>query len=76
MIGLIIKNFAGFGFILAGFIMLFLPGQGILTMLIGISLIDFPRKRELEAKIIGNANILNTINKLRNKFGKSPLTVE
>lgn len=76
MIGLIIKNFAGFGFILAGFIMLFLPGQGILTMLIGISLIDFPRKRELEAKIIGNAKILNTINKLRNKFGKSPLTVE
>lgn len=75
VIGLIVKNFVGYGFILAGFIMLFLPGQGLLTILIGISLIDFPRKRELEAKIIGNPKILNTINKLRHKFGKSPLSV-
>ncbi len=75
VLGLIIKNLAGFVFILAGFIMLFLPGQGLLTILIGISLIDFPRKRELEARIIGNSRILNTINHLRHKFGRLPLTV-
>jgi Putative transmembrane protein (PGPGW) len=75
VIGLIIKNVVGFVFILAGFIMLFLPGQGLLTILIGISLIDFPGKLELEAKIIGFPKILNTINNLRHKFGKPPLTV-
>ena len=75
VIGLIIKNAVGFVFIIVGFIMLFLPGQGLLTMLIGISLIDFPRKRELEAKIIGYSKILNIINNLRYKFGKPPLTV-
>ena len=75
VIGLIIKNVVGSVFISAGFIMLFLPGQGLLTILIGISLIDFPRKRELEAKIIGFSKILNTINNLRHKFGKPPLTV-
>lgn len=74
-IGLIIKNVVGLVFILAGFIMLFLPGQGLLTMLIGISLIDFPRKREIEAKIIGFPKVFNTINNLRHKFGKPPLTV-
>ncbi|GJL71182.1 MAG: hypothetical protein NMNS01_03810 [Nitrosomonas sp.] len=75
VIGLIIKNVVGLIFILAGFIMLFLPGQGLLTILIGISLIDFPRKRELEAKLIGYPKIFSAINNLRKKFGKSPLTV-
>ena len=40
--GLIAKNLVGIVFLLAGFAMLFLPGQGLLTMLIGISLMDFP----------------------------------
>lgn len=75
VIGLIIKNVVGLVFILAGFIMLFLPGQGLLTILIGISLIDFPKKRELEAKLIGSSKVYCTINNLRNKFGKPPLTV-
>src|SRR5215467_13426453 len=39
LFGLVIKNVVGVVFLLAGFAMLFLPGQGLLTMLIGISLI-------------------------------------
>ena len=46
LLGLIVKNVVGVVFLVAGFAMLFLPGQGLLTMLIGISLMDFPRKRE------------------------------
>src|SRR5919197_5810008 len=45
LLGLVLKNLAGVVFVLAGILMLFLPGQGILTLLIGISLIDFPGKR-------------------------------
>ncbi|WP_293006940.1 PGPGW domain-containing protein [Nitrosomonas sp.] len=75
MIGLIIKNVVGFVFLLAGFLMLFLPGQGLLTMLIGISFLDFPNKRNLEARIIGQPLLLNAINTIRHKFNKLPLTL-
>lgn len=73
IIGLVIKNTAGTVFLIAGFVMLFLPGQGLLTMLIGISLIDFPYKRTLEARIIGQPTLLNTINAIRRKFNRCPL---
>ncbi len=75
-IGIAIKNLAGAVFLLAGFAMLFLPGQGILTMLIGISLMDFPGKRGLERKMIGQPAVLRTINRLRQKFGRPPLIIE
>jgi hypothetical protein len=55
--------------------MLFLPGQGILTMLIGISLMNFPGKHHLEAKLIGQPTVLSAINAMRKKFGKPPLVL-
>lgn len=73
--GLIVKNVVGAVFLLAGLAMLFLPGQGILTMLIGISLLDFPGKRKLEAKIVGQHTVLQALNAMRAKFGKPPLTL-
>lgn len=75
LIGHVVKNVLGFILLAAGIAMLVLPGQGILTMLIGISLVDFPGKRQLERKLIGQPAVLNTINKLREKFGQPPLTV-
>ncbi|MCE7914080.1 MAG: hypothetical protein DYH15_05195 [Nitrosomonas sp. PRO4] len=75
IIGLIIKNMTGLVFLFVGFLMLFLPGQGILTMLIGISLLDFPNKRKLEAKIVGQPTVFNAINKMRHKFNKQPFTL-
>jgi hypothetical protein len=75
-IGLVLKNGVGIVFLLAGIAMLFLPGQGVLTMLIGISLIDFPGKRRLERKLIGRPAVLRTINSMRKKFGRPPLTVK
>ena len=75
LLGLIVKNIVGAVFFLAGFAMLFLPGQGLLTMLIGISLMDFPRKRELEAKMVGQPTLLGGINMMRQKFHKPPLTL-
>lgn len=75
IIGLIIKNILGAVFLGAGFLMLFLPGQGLLTMLIGISFMDFPCKRRLEARIIGQPALLNAINAMRHKFNKLPLTL-
>lgn len=74
-IGTILKNIVGLVFLLAGIAMLVLPGQGILTMLIGISLMDFPGKHRLEAKLVGQPLVLQTINKVRARFGRAPLVV-
>jgi hypothetical protein len=75
LLGVIVKNVVGVVFVLAGFAMLFLPGQGLLTILIGVSLMDFPKKRVLEAKMVGQPTLLGVINSMRHKFGKPPLTM-
>lgn len=75
VLGHIMKNLIGVVFVCVGFLMLFLPGQGLLTMLIGITLLEFPGKRTLEAKMIGQPAVLNAINSMRKKFGKPPLII-
>lgn len=75
LLGHLAKNVVGAIFVFAGFLMLFLPGQGILTMLIGITMLDFPGKRKLEAKMIGQPAVLNAINGMREKLGRPPLTI-
>lgn len=73
LVGHIVKNVVGAIFVFAGFLMLFLPGQGVLTMLIGISMLDFPGKRKIEATLIGQPTVLSVINGMRQKFNKPPL---
>jgi hypothetical protein len=73
-LGLLIKNLAGIIFLLAGIAMLFLPGQGLLTMLLGILFIDFPGKHRLEQKLIQHPRVLKAINAFREKAGKPPFT--
>ncbi len=73
---LVLKNILGLVFLLAGIAMLVLPGQGVLTILVGISLMDFPKKRLLEAKLIGQPLMFSGINRLRARFGKPPLTID
>ncbi|HSB44171.1 MAG TPA: PGPGW domain-containing protein, partial [Nitrospira sp.] len=66
-------NAVGAIFLFVGFLMLFLPGQGVLTMVIGVSMLDFPGKRKVEATLIGQPTVLGVINSMREKFGKPPL---
>jgi hypothetical protein len=42
-------------------------------MLIGISMLDFPGKRNIEAKLIGQPTVLGVINGMRKRRGKPPL---
>lgn len=72
----IAKNLVGFILFLAGIVMLIGPGQGILTILIGLMLMDIPGKRPLEAKIINRPNVLSAANGLRAKYGKPPLIMD
>lgn len=68
-----IKNSLGYLLIIGGFLMLVLPGQGILTIFVGMILSDYPGKYHIEKKIIQSSIILRTINSIRKKSGKKPL---
>lgn len=52
------------------------PGQGILTILLGIMLLDFPGKQSLEHKIVSRPRVHDAINKLRHRFGKPKLVLD
>jgi len=71
----VLKNLVGAVFVLAGIAMLVLPGQGILTILIGLSIVDFPGKHRLERSLLGRPTVLHAINTIRAKFGKPPLVI-
>jgi hypothetical protein len=49
---LVTKNLCGVVLVLAGIAMLVLPGQGILTILVGLVCLDFPGKFALEYKLV------------------------
>jgi len=70
---LIIKNLLGYILLLGGILMLFMPGQGILTIVAGLLLMDYPGKFSLEKRIAGSSAIFKGLNWLRNKAGKPPL---
>jgi hypothetical protein len=71
---LIGKNVLGFVLVCAGILMLVLPGQGILTILIGLTLIDFPGKFTFERWLVTRPAVLKSVNWLRHKAGRTHLT--
>jgi len=74
----IAKNLFGVFLILLGIVLSLpgVPGQGILTILLGIIMLDIPGKRPLEAKIIQRPAVLSAANKLRLRWDKPPLILD
>lgn len=72
------KNALGVFLIVLGIVLSLpgIPGQGLLTILIGLILVDIPGKRPLECRIIKWPKVLSSINALRKKFDKQPLEVD
>jgi hypothetical protein len=52
------------------------PGQGILTILLGLIMLDIPGKRPLESWIIKRPSVLSAVNNFRAKYNKPPLVVD
>jgi hypothetical protein len=71
----IIKNLVGLCLVTAGVLLSFpgIPGQGILTILIGAMLLDFPGKRRWLRKLVSQPRVLVAVNRIRKRFGKLPL---
>jgi hypothetical protein len=74
----IAKNIFGIFLILLGIVLSLpgVPGQGILTILLGLIMLDIPGKRPLEARIIKRPPVRDAINKLRRRFDKPPLELD
>ena len=72
------KNLLGVVLVLLGIVLSLpgVPGQGLLTVLLGIMLLDFPGIRRLEQKLLTRPTIINAITRLRQRFGKPPLELE
>ncbi len=68
----IIRNVLGSLLCLAGFLMLFLPGQGVLTILIGISLLDVPGRKKMLNTLIHRPSLQHALNWMRRKTGQAP----
>tara|TARA_R110002049_G_scaffold301274_2_gene493233 strand:+ start:7538 stop:7948 length:411 start_codon:yes stop_codon:yes gene_type:complete len=68
----VIKNVFGLLLILAGLIMLVTPGQGVLTLLIGLLLMNFPGKYRVERWLVLQPGVLRGLNWLREKRGHAP----
>lgn len=69
------KNAVGIDLIALGLLLSVpaVPGQGVLTMLVGLMLVDFPGKRRLEQKLVARQGVLETINWMRSWLGRPPL---
>src|SRR4029453_7046028 len=76
--GFLLKNLLGILLVMLGGIMSLpiIPGPGILMLVLGIMLLDFPGKRRLGQWLVRRATVLQAMNRLRQRYGKPPLVVE
>jgi hypothetical protein len=73
--GCFLKNVLGAGLVVVGVVLSLpgIPGPGIVTILIGVMLLDFAAKRPLEIWLVRRPLVSRTINHLRRRFRKAPL---
>lgn len=68
-LGVVARNLLGAVLILLGLIMFVTPGQGLLTLLAGLWLTNFPGKYRLERRIVTVPGVLRAINWIRERRG-------
>lgn len=72
----LLKSLLGLVLVIMGVLMLVLPGQGIITILIGLTLLNFPGKFRLEKAIVRQPPVHRSINWLRRRAGRQPLLLD
>jgi hypothetical protein len=75
---LILKNVLGLVLVAVGIVQsvpVLVPGFGLLTILIGVLLLNFPGKRRLELRIVSSRPLLKAINWIRAKNHRPPLII-
>ncbi|MHC4091271.1 MAG: PGPGW domain-containing protein [Planctomycetota bacterium] len=72
IVALVVKNVLGGLFIAAGVAMLLLPGQGALTIIVGLMLTDFPGKFRLERWLASRRAVVRAMTWIRARAGRPP----
>lgn len=69
------RNVAALVLVLLGIMMSVpgVPGQGLLTIAVGLLISDLPGKRKLERRFLGHPRALTLINKVRERAEVAPL---
>lgn len=68
------KNVLGAVLGLAGVAMLFLPGQGLLTLVVALTLLEFPGKARLQRRLLDNDAVFGALNWIRRRAAKPPFS--
>lgn len=71
-----VRNALGGLFVIGGVLMLVLPGQGLLTLLAGLVLMDFPGKLACERRLVRMPQVRVTLDWLRRRAGQPPLILD
>jgi len=71
----ILRNGAGAALIAAGIAMLVLPGQGVIAILLGLSIMDLPIRHRVIRQLLTQRSIQEGVQRIRSKAGKPPLTI-
>jgi hypothetical protein len=73
----VLRNLFGALLILIGVVLSLpgIPGQGLLTVLVGILLLDFPGKHKLVRNTLSRPSVLKPANRLRRRFSRPPLVI-
>ena len=71
----VVKNLAGWLLIAVGLFLSIpgVPGQGLLTILMGVLLIDYPAKYPVERWLVSRRGVLPLLTRLRTRLGRPPL---
>jgi hypothetical protein len=69
----VVRNSLALCLVAAGILMLVLPGQGLLTILIGLMCSNFPGKYRLERRLVRYRSIFDAINWIRDRRDKPPI---
>lgn len=69
----VIKNLIGLSFFVVGLLLLLTPGQGIIGILIGSLLLDYPGKYRFQRWLINKKPVLDGLNWLRKIGGAEPI---
>jgi hypothetical protein len=68
----VVRNLLGAALFAAGLLMLVLPGQGMLTLVAALCLVDLPRKRALFRRLVARPALWKTLAWIRHRAGKPP----
>ncbi len=68
----LVRNLAGITLVLFGLVLLITPGPGLVCLVLGLALCEFPGKHVILRRVVGSPNVFATLNWLRRRARQAP----